>query len=137
MAKRITRTRKAFRQGELLFVPLSKEDYARLFGDEKDVTVMGWRKLDTQVIREGEATGHKHEIMTKLAVAATLFAPPESLLRGLAGMDRITSEDRLLVADGPIEIVHPEHKPLTLPKGMHLVIVQREYDEARPQQVLD
>jgi hypothetical protein len=137
MAKRIFRTRKAFRQGELLFVPLSKEDYARLFGDEKDVTVMGWQKLETHVIREGEATGHKHEIVTKLAVAATLFAPPGSLLRGLAGMDRITSEDRLLVADGPIEIVHPEHKPLTLPKGMHLVIVQREYDEARPQQVLD
>jgi hypothetical protein len=137
MAKRIVRTRKAFRQGELLFVPLSKEDYARLFGDEKDVTVMGWQKLETHVIREGEATGHKHEILTKLAVAATLFAPPESLRRGLAGMDRITSEDRLLVADGPIEIVHPEHKPLTLPKGMHLVIVQREYDEVRPQQVLD
>ena len=120
-----------------MFVPLSREDYARLFGNEKDVTVMGWQKLETHVIREGEATGHKHEILTKLAVAATLFAPPESLLRGLAGMDRITSEDRLLVADGPIEIVHPEHKPLTLPKGMHLVIVQREYDEARPQQVLD
>jgi hypothetical protein len=137
MAKRDTPIRKALRQGELLFVPLSKEDYARLFGDEKDVTVMGWQKLETHVIREGEATGHKHEILTKLAVAATLFAPPESLLRGLAGMDRITSEDRLLVADGPIEIVHPEHKPLTLPKGMHLVIVQREYDEARPQPVLD
>ena len=137
MAKRNTPTRKALRQGELLFVPLSKEDYARLFGDEKDVTVMGWQKLDTNVIREGEATGHKHEILTKLAVAATLFAPPESLLRDLAGMDRITSEDRLLVADGPIEIVHPEHKPLTLPQGTHLVIVQREYDEARPQPVLD
>ena len=137
MAKRDTPTRKAFRQGELLFVPLNKEDYARLFGDEKDVTVRGWQKLDTNVIREGEATGHKHEVLTKLVVAATLFAPPESLLRGLAGMDRITSEDRLLVADGPIEIVHPEHKPLTLPKGMHLVIVQRGYDEARPQQVLD
>ena len=137
MAKRDVSGRKAFRQGELLFVPLSKEDYARLFGDEKDVTVKGWQKLETHVIREGEATGHKHEILTKLAVAATLFAPPGSLLRGLAGMDRITREDRLLVADGPIEIVHPEHKPLTLPKGVHLVIVQREYDEARPQPVLD
>jgi hypothetical protein len=137
MAKRIVRTRKAFRQGELLFVPLSKEDYARLFGDEKDVTVMGWQKLETHVIREGEATGHKHEIMTKLAATVALFAPPETLAARLPGMDRITAEDRLLVADGPIEIVHPEHKPLTLPKGMHLVIVQREYDEVRPQQVLD
>jgi hypothetical protein len=137
MAKRIIRTRKAFRQGELLFVPLSKDDYARLFGDERNVVRLGWQKLDTRVIREGEATGHKHEILTKLAAAATLFAPPESLLRGLSGMDRITGDDRLLVADGPVEIVHPEHKPLTLPKGIHLIIVQREYDEARPQQVLD
>ena len=137
MTKQSTSARRAFRQGELLFVPLGKADSARLFGDEKDVTALGWQRLDTQVIREGEATGHKHEILTKLAATAVLFAPPESSMRSLPGMDRLTSEDRLLVADGPVEIVHPEHKPLTLPKGMHLVIVQREYDEARPQQVLD
>jgi len=37
MAKRDVSGRKAFRQGELLFVPLSKDDYARLFGDHKDL----------------------------------------------------------------------------------------------------
>ena len=137
MAKTDILTRRAFRQGELLFIPLTKEDCARLFGDHKDVAGLGWQRLDTNVIREGEATGHKHEILAKLATMTTLFAPPESLLRGLAGMDRITREDRLLVAEDPVEIVHPEHKPLTLPKGIHLIIVQREYDEARPQQVLD
>jgi len=129
--------RKAFRQGELLFVPLSKEDCARLFGDKKDFASLGWQKLETNVIREGEATGHKHEILAKLAAAAVLFAPPESFMGGLAGMDRVTGQDRLLVADGPVEIAHPEHKPLALPKGMHLVIVQREYDEAQPHRVLD
>jgi hypothetical protein len=137
MAKRNVPTRKAFRQGELLFVPLSKEDYARLFGDRRDVASLGWQKLDTNVIREGEATGHKHEVLTKLAAAAVLFAPPESFLGGLPGMDRITGEDRLLVADGPVEVVHPEHKPLALSKGIHLIIVQREYDETRSHRVQD
>jgi len=137
MAKRNVSTRKAFRQGELLFVPLGKEDHARLFADRKNLASSGWRQLDTNVIREGEATGHKHEVVTKLAAAAALFAPPESFLGGLPGMDRITGEDRLLVADDPVEIVHPEHKPLQLPRGVHLVIVQREYDETRVQRVLD
>jgi hypothetical protein len=137
MAKRDMQLRKAFRQGELLFIPLSKADYARLFGDRKDLSGLGWQKLDSNVIREGEATGHKHEVLAKLAAAAMLFAPPESLMAALPGMDRITGEDRLLVADSPVEIAHPEHKPLPLPKGIHLIIVQREYDETRVQRVLD
>ncbi len=137
MAKRQIPTRKAFRQGELLFLPLGQEDYARLCGDPRDLADQGWQDLETNVIREGEATGHKHEVLTKLAVTAALFAPPESLTPGLAGMDRITGEDRLLVTDGPVEIVHPEHKPLSLPKGIHLIVVQREYDETRRYPVLD
>jgi len=137
MAKRIVQTRKAFRQGELLFVPLSKEDYGRLFGARREVASLGWQKLDTNVIREGEATGHKHEVLTRLAATVALFAPPESFTGGLPGMDDISGEDRLLVTDGPVEIVHPEHRPLTLPKGIHLIIVQREYDETRSQRVLD
>jgi len=137
MAKRDVPTRRAFRQGELLFIPLSKADYSRLLDGRKDATDSGWQRLDTNIIREGEATGHKHEVLAKLAATAVLFAPPESFIPGLAGMDRITDEDRLLVADGPVEIVHPEHRPLTLPKGIHLVIVQREYDESRSHRVLD
>jgi hypothetical protein len=137
MAKRNISGRKAFRQGELLFVPLGQEDCARLFGDRQDVASVGWQKLDTNVIREGEATGHRHEVLTRLAATMALFAPPESLMRGLPGMDRITGEDRLLVADGPVEVVHPEHKPLALPKGIHLIVVQREYDETKAHRVMD
>ena len=137
MAKRDVSGRKAFRQGELLFVPLGRDDYSRLFGDHKDLANSGWRQLDTKVLREGEATGHKHEVVTRLAATATLFTPPELFTGALAGMDRITGEDRLLVADGPVEIVHPEHKPLALAKGIHLVIVQREYDETKVYRVMD
>jgi hypothetical protein len=137
MAKIDGPTRKAFRQGELLFIPLSQEDRNRLFGSRTDVVSLGWRQLDNNVIREGEATGHKHEVLAKLAAAAVLFAPPESLTWGLPGMDRITGDDRLLIADGPVEIVHPEHRPLSLSAGMHLVIVQREYDETKVYRVMD
>lgn len=137
MTKKSVPTRRAFRQGELLFVPLSREDYARLFGEHKDIASLGWQKLDTNVIREGEATGHKHEVLTKLAATAALFAPPASFRGGLSGMNRITGEDRLLVANEPVEIVHPEHRPLTLPQGIHLIIIQRQYDQSRSQPVRD
>ncbi len=137
MAKKDVPTRRAFRQGELLFIPLSKDDCRRLFSGRTEAAESGWQQLDTNVIREGEATGHKHEVLSRLAAAAVLFAPPESLMAGLPGMDRIADQDRLLVADGPVEIVRPEHKPLTLPKGIHLVVIQREYDESQTHRVLD
>ena len=129
MAKIVVSTRKAFRQGELVFVPLSKDDCTRLFQGQKDAFIAGWNPLDTNVIREGEATGHKHEVVSKLAAVAALFAPPAPMLAHLSGMDRIGNEDRLLVTDEPVEIVHPEHKTLHLPKGVHLIVVQRQYDE--------
>jgi hypothetical protein len=128
MAKRIVRTRKAFRQGELLFVPLSKEDYARLFGNEKDVTVIGWQKLETHVIREGEATGHKHEILTKLAVTATLFAPRN---QARVWLGWTASRVIPLLVAGPSKSSTSPNSPKGLPRH------RREYDEARPQQVLD
>lgn len=137
MAKTDVVTRKALRQGELLFVPLDEEDSRRLFSGRPDVAGSGWRQLDTHVIRAGEATGHRHEVITRLAVTATLFAPPESLRRGLPGMDALGTEDRLLVTDGPVEIVHPEHQPLTLPAGKHLIVIQREYDETHAARVRD
>jgi hypothetical protein len=135
MAKRDL-PRRAYRQGELLFLPLSKADHAKLLQGRKDLSKLGWRQLDTNVLREGEATGHKHEVISRLATAAALlFAPPP--VAGLPGMTRLTEQDRLLITEGPVEIVHPEHKPLRLPRGIHLVVVQREYDETRPRLVQD
>ena len=137
MAKVVVSMRKAFRQGELVFVPLSKDDCAHLFRDQKDAFTAGWNPLDTNVIREGAATGHKHEVVSKLAAVAALFAPPAPMLARLAGMDWIGNEDRLLVANEPVEIVHPEHKTLHLPKGVHLIVVQRQYDETMVRTVRD
>jgi hypothetical protein len=56
---------------------------------------------------------------------------------GLPNMDLIGNEDRLLVAEEPVEIVHPEHKPLSLPRGNFLVVIQREYDEIKARRIMD
>jgi hypothetical protein len=137
MEKKDTKVRKAFRQGELLFVPLNQEDMASIGHEPKDASYPRWNKLQTNVLREGEATGHKHEVMTQTPGAATLLAPVSTLLRGLSEMDLIGNEDRLLVAEEPVEVVHPEHKPLRLLKGVFLVVVQREYDEVKARRVID
>jgi len=131
------KTRKAYRQGELLFMPLNQENMASICPDPKGSSYPRWNKLQTSVLREGEATGHKHEVMTATPGAATLLAPASSLFRGLPYMDLIGKEDRMLVAEEPVEVVHPEHRPLMLPKGNFLVIVQREYDEIKARRIMD
>ncbi len=137
MSAENVKTRKAYRQGELLFVPLNGEDMAALDPEPKNKTYPTWKKLETNVLREGEATGHKHEVMTQTPEAVTMLAPASSFIRGLAGMDPIGNEDRVLLANRPFEVIHPEHGPLRLPKGNVLVIVQREYDEVKARRIMD
>ena len=137
MAKQDVKTRKAYRQGELLFVPLSREDVAVLDPEPKNKTYPTWNKLQTNVLREGEATGHKHEVLTQTPDVASILAPARQFISGLANMAALGSEDRMLVAESSVSIVHPEHRPLSLPKGNYLVIVQREYDEVKARRILD
>jgi len=135
MSTQDVKTRKAYRQGELLFVPLDTAEMETL--NPKNASYPRWKKLQTNVLREGEATGHKHEVLTQNPNMATLLAPAASLLEGLANMDFVGNEDRMLVADEPVEVVHPEHKTLRLPIGVFLVVVQREYDEVKARRIMD
>ncbi len=135
MSTETTKTRKAYRQGELLFVPLDEAEMATI--GLKNNSGPSWKQLPTNVLREGEATGHKHEVITQTPEAASILAPVNQFIRGLANMANIGSEDRMLVATTPAEIVHPEHKALSLPQGNYLVIVQREYDEVKARRILD
>jgi hypothetical protein len=137
MSKQDVKVRKAFRQGELLFVPLSKEDMESIGYEPEDTSYPQWNALKTNILREGEATGHKHEVITQTPGAATLLAPASTLMGGLSNMAQIGSADRLLVAKESVEVVHPEHKPLRLLKGVILVVVQREYDEVKARRVTD
>lgn len=134
MATENIKTRKAYRQGELLFIELTQQELSSIGPDTEHPQ---WNKLQTNVIREGEATGHKHEVITQRPGTATLMSPAFSLLRGLADMAVIDNHDRMLVAQEPVDVVHPEHKPLRLPIGIYLVIVQREYDEVKARRIMD
>ena len=137
MATQDVKVRKAYRQGDLVFIPLDAQDMANIGPDPKGTSSPRWNKLKTNVLREGEATGHKHEVLTQNAGMAAILAPSALLLRGLPHMDLIGSEDRMLVADEPVEIVHPEHKTIRLPIGVFLVVVQREYDEVKARRIMD
>lgn len=134
MATENIRTRKAYRQGELLFIELTQQELSSIGPDSEHLR---WNKLHTNVIREGEATGHKHEVITETPNAISILAPVNQFIRGLANMANIGSDDRVLVATEPAEIIHPEHNTLALPKGNYLVIVQREYDEVKARRILD
>lgn len=137
MSTESKKTRKAYRQGELLFVPLNGQELGMLDFEPKNMSYPSWKKLDTNVLREGEATGHKHEVISQTPAAVTMMAPDRQLIRGLPDMDFVGSEDRLLVAQEPVEVVHPEHRTLRLPKGSFLVVIQREYDEVRARRIRD
>jgi len=98
----------AYRQGEIL---LEKIDNATAYVLEK---------LNTKIIREGELTGHKHEII------------------GDAELWKIRyTNNMILTADKDIKIIHPEHKTLDLPKGVYRIRIQREYDEIRERLIRD
>jgi hypothetical protein len=61
MSTQDVKVRKAYRQGELVFVPLHAQDMAKFGPDLKDTSHPRWKNLGSNVVREGEATGHKHE----------------------------------------------------------------------------
>jgi len=101
----------AYRQGEILF--------------EKIDNVVGYNleKLNTKIIREGELTGHKHEIVGNAELwKMQIFG---------------NTDEMILTADEDVKIIHPEHKTLDLPKGIYKIHIQREYDELRERLIRD
>ncbi|SRR5579871_2945567 len=63
---------------------------------------------DDTVLAYGEATGHSHRLL---------------------GEGRVWRQDTRLYLEleQPSPVVHEEHRPLVLPKGLYEVIRQREY----------
>ena len=95
-----------YRQGDLLFVRQEAQPDQPLTPRQSNVIV------------EGEATGHAH----RLASGAVLEAP-----------------DGTLYLDVPhtTQVVHEEHGPITLDPGLWLVVRQREYHPEAIRTVLD
>ena len=72
----------------------------------------GLTKLDTKALAEGEATGHQHRLTLKTA----------QLFRDDA------NQRRYLSIEEPTQLVHEEHKPITIEEGTYVVIQEREFD---------
>lgn len=84
------------RQGDILLVSMSSEP-------------AGLTPLESRVIAEGEATGHKHQLEE-----GTLYLDEKGNM-----FVRVEKEQT--------RVVHDEHKPITLDKGFYQVVRQREY----------
>ncbi len=100
--------KKYYRQGEIIFSSDVEGELKKGLNSEhlyRQPTV-----LKTKVIREGEATGHCHKI-----TEGTLYTRNGVMF---------------LRTETATQIVHPEHKTLTLPKGDYEIGIQREYDES-------
>ncbi len=99
--------RTGYRQGEVGIVVCSKEE-GRLFTG---------KPLMTNVIIEGEVSGHKHEVKN-----GKLYEKDSKMY---------------LQAFDNCEVVHPEHKAIRVPKGLYEIRIQKEYKEDKAQKVKD
>lgn len=96
---------KAFRQGEILIFELP---------DDVKVDRKKLKRIPDRCIREGEKSGHKHEV--KGDGQLSMFGGDEK-------------EKVITTGKKGATITHPEHKPIKLdPKKKYAVKTQKEYD---------
>ncbi|HDP36499.1 MAG TPA: hypothetical protein ENN27_01315 [Candidatus Atribacteria bacterium] len=98
---------KLYRQGELEITPIVS------------ISVTAKEK-GNKILAEGEATGHKHEVI---------------------GDAKLYEENGVLYlsAKEEVEIIHPDHNTIKLPQGNYKIETQREYEisEAKYRAVRD
>lgn len=103
-----------FRQGDVLIVQI--EDDSVLVGPTAPIK----RESERIVLAHGEITGHAHAILEKEANFV------------------LTADNRrILITDVPVQVVHEEHEPISLPAGKFEIIHQVEYTPARMRPVFD
>jgi len=120
---------KTCRQGELLFIPVTNMPK---WAKEK---AMKGNSIGN-VIREGEVSGHKHEVE---GAGAKLMDAPPSYMWDSTSQETFQLPDgqMFLTSENEIIVKHPEHNSLKLKKGNYVVRVQREYDEVENRMVMD
>jgi len=101
-----------YRQGDILLLRVEAIDKKA-----KPVKVNG-----PIILAEGEATGHCHAVHDTEGVGFYQHADGRNFLE---------------VARPHAQVLHPEHGPITLPKGSYEVLRQREYDPKESAYVVD
>lgn len=79
-------------------------------------------KVPSGVIRRGEKEGHEHKV-TGDEVQLAMFPEAKTTL---SGEDDQPSTGIVEVKGKRAKVTHPEHKPLPLKKGTHVVMTQKE-----------
>lgn len=97
---------KNYRQGEVLIFGQGKKEAKILKSRAKH-----FKPVKDNVIIEGEISGHKHEVKN-----GRLYESPDK------------KGKMILEAGEGCVVIHPEHKPIPVPKGVYEIDIQREYD---------
>jgi len=109
-----------YRHGDVLFIKVDKLPNITL------------KKKRSKVVLEGEVTGHTHRLKgnAKILEIAQEIADKANTEWAINGEN--VKEKGIIgyaVVDGDTDLVHEEHKTITLPVGIYQIRRQREYDE--------
>ena len=70
-------------------------------------------RLNTRTLAQGEVTGHQHRLISQ---TAQVFISNDA------------NQQKYLSVVEPTQLVHEEHKPITIEEGAYVVIQEREFD---------
>jgi len=87
---------------------------------ESAVNTKDGKVLDHLILAEGEATGHRHEIVS--GVAQLIIMENTTILKVLSDYAKLK---------------HNTHQEIEIPKGDYTVNIVKEYDEVKERRVAD
>ena len=85
-----------------------------LKSDEGIVIPKGSKSLKTDVLAEGEATGHTHRLVGQAQILEHEAADG--------------TVEKFVDAKQDSQLVHQEHNTIDIPKGVYRVVQEREFD---------
>ena len=85
-----------------------------LKSDEGIVIPKGSKSLKTDVLAEGEATGHTHRLVGQAQILEHQAADG--------------TVEKFVDAKQDSQLVHQEHNTIDIPKGVYRVVQEREFD---------
>lgn len=106
------KTQAYYQQGDVILIPI-------------EALPAGLQKQEGLKVQLGETTGHSHKFVD--ADLAEIFFDPAQV----PDTARITpAEAKFVFIKGgkEIQLLHEEHKPLSVPPGIYKVDIVREYD---------